>query len=30
MLSIPTHSQAAGEALIFQRNSDRVQWVVTN
>jgi hypothetical protein len=30
MLSIPTHSKAAGEALIFGENSDCIQWPENN
>jgi hypothetical protein len=30
MLTIPTHSEGAGEALIFRENSDRIQWEVIN
>ena len=30
MLSIPTHSEGAGEALIFRGNSGRIQWEVFN
>jgi hypothetical protein len=30
MLSIPTHSQAVGEALIFPENSDCIQWPENN
>jgi hypothetical protein len=30
MLSIPTHSKAAGEALIFPENSDCIQWSEIN